>query len=102
MNDYPPNWQEIAQAVKDAAGWRCVRCGHVHEVSTGYVLTVHHLDRNPANVQPWNLAALCQRCHLYIQAVYVVGTNIEMFLIVEPWLAPYEAGRLGAGGQDGY
>ena len=31
------------------------------------VLTVHHLDGNKANLQWWNLAALCQRCHLDIQ-----------------------------------
>ena len=28
------------------------------------VLTVAHLDHNPANNDPSNLAALCQRCHL--------------------------------------
>jgi hypothetical protein len=27
------------------------------------VLTVAHLDHNPANNHPGNLAALCQRCH---------------------------------------
>ncbi|MDD5305410.1 MAG: hypothetical protein PHS14_20110, partial [Elusimicrobia bacterium] len=31
------------------------------------VLTVHHLDGNKANVRLWNLAALCQVCHLVIQ-----------------------------------
>ncbi|GAH88897.1 unnamed protein product, partial [marine sediment metagenome] len=28
------------------------------------MLTVHHLDGNKANCEDWNLAALCQRCHL--------------------------------------
>lgn len=28
------------------------------------VLTVAHLDQNPANNEPANLVALCQRCHL--------------------------------------
>lgn len=28
---YPADWKAIAKAVKDAAGWRCVRCGHQHE-----------------------------------------------------------------------
>jgi hypothetical protein len=32
------------------------------------VLTVHHLDEVKSNLQSWNLAALCQRCHLRIQA----------------------------------
>ena len=31
---------------------------------TRIVLSVAHLDRNPANNQRDNLAALCQRCHL--------------------------------------
>lgn len=26
--EYPPNWPAIAEATKDAAGWRCVRCRH--------------------------------------------------------------------------
>lgn len=31
---------------------------------TRIILTVAHLDRNPGNNEPENLAALCQRCHL--------------------------------------
>lgn len=31
---------------------------------TRIILTVAHLDRNPANNNRSNLAALCQRCHL--------------------------------------
>jgi len=31
---------------------------------TRIILTVAHLDRNPANNDRDNLAALCQRCHL--------------------------------------
>ena len=61
---YPDDWPEIAQEAKDAAGWHCIRCGHRHEVDTGYVLTVHHIDMVKANCRWWNLVALCQRCHL--------------------------------------
>lgn len=25
--EYPPNWKEIAQAVKDQASWKCIRIG---------------------------------------------------------------------------
>ena len=32
------------------------------------MLTVHHLDMNPANCDPSNLVALCQSCHLSIQS----------------------------------
>ena len=28
---YPPEWPAVALATKEAAGWRCVRCGHPHE-----------------------------------------------------------------------
>lgn len=65
--EYPDNWREIAQNVKDVARWTCIRCGHPHEVSSGHVLTVHHLNGDKANCRWWNLLALCQRCHLTIQ-----------------------------------
>lgn len=67
-NKYPEDWVSIAKKVKDAAGWKCIRCGHPHDVESGHVLTVHHMDRNKANCVDSNLAALCQRCHLSIQA----------------------------------
>ena len=63
-NGYPADWPAIAKAVKDAADWQCIRCGHAHEPATGYMLTVHHLDMDKANCAWWNLTALCQRCHL--------------------------------------
>ena len=79
--DYPPDWPEIARAVKERAGWRCEHCGHPHDPATGHVLTVHHLDGNPANCAPENLVALCQRCHLHIQARYRPG---QMWLFEPP------------------
>ena len=82
--DYPPNWVEIARAVKDAAGWRCEECRHPHETSTSRVpcdascthpkngkqrmLTTHHLDMDPSNCADHNLVALCQACHLRVQS----------------------------------
>lgn len=65
--DYPSDWKAIAKAVKDAAGWKCERCGHDHDPATGHTLTVHHLDNRKDNCRDWNLAALCQKCHLHIQ-----------------------------------
>jgi hypothetical protein len=112
MNDYPANWKEIASEVKAAAGWRCVRCGHPHEhpghhepcdehcdasrhpggLNDGRqrVLTVHHLDGDKANVRWWNLAALCQVCHLQIQA----KVSMEQVWPLEhsEWFLPYAAG----------
>lgn len=87
---YPPNWDEIANAVKDAAGWCCVRCDHPHEPEIGYTLTVHHLDMDPANCAWWNLPALCQRCHLHIQAK-VIMQRPWMFAH-SAWFQPYAAG----------
>jgi transcription elongation factor Elf1 len=89
-SDYPPDWPEIAQRVKEEAGWKCVRCGHVHDVESGHVLTVHHLDMDPQNCAWWNLAALCQKCHLTIQA----KVNMEQPWIFthSEWFRPYVAG----------
>jgi 5-methylcytosine-specific restriction endonuclease McrA len=66
---YPGNWNEIADRVKTLAGWQCEACGVPHGPSP-HVLTVDHLDHNPANNDNKNLMALCQRCHLRRQALY--------------------------------
>lgn len=66
---YPDNWDEIARAVKEEAGWRCQRCWRAHDKSRpDAILTVHHLDRNPSNCKKDNLIALCARCHLQDEA----------------------------------
>ena len=64
---YPAEWPAVAWLVKTMANWRCERCGASHGPIPN-VLTVHHLDGVKANLQHWNLAALCQRCHLRIQS----------------------------------
>jgi 5-methylcytosine-specific restriction endonuclease McrA len=87
---YPPDWKEIAERVKTAAGWKCVRCGAPHDPAAGYCLTVHHLDLNPANCRWWNLPALCQRCHLKIQ-IKVVLERPWLFEHSE-WFRPYVYG----------
>lgn len=73
LSRYPKNWRAIARQVKDAAGWRCEQCGHVHEPAAGYSLTVHHIDGDPRNSCSWNLVALCQRCHLSLHQRQLVG-----------------------------
>lgn len=75
----PQNWDEIATDIKNQAGWRCEHCGHPHDIAAGYTLTVHHLDMNPANCNYENLVALCQRCHLSIQAKFVPGQMVMAF-----------------------
>jgi hypothetical protein len=53
------------------------------------ILTTHHLDGNKANCRWWNLAPLCQRCHLYIQAkVHMTRRWVHEHT---PWFRPYVA-----------
>lgn len=142
---YPPEWHAtIKHAVREAAGHRCVRCGHPYrsgehgrgewtpcdeqcehggplrarrespdwtpyehespgaamagrlvaggmEVHAAWrILTVHHLDGNKANCRWWNLAALCQRCHLQIQGKVVMDRRWPHEH--SPWFRPYVAG----------
>jgi 5-methylcytosine-specific restriction endonuclease McrA len=74
--EYPANWSEIAATVKQAAGYRCNRCGlkclpphnsyrHL-DLSLRRKLSaqVHHLDGNPAQNDQSNLVCLCSGCHL--------------------------------------
>ena len=93
IGEYPPNWAEIAIAVKDAAEWRCVRCNHRHDIPAGYMLTVHHLDLHPNNCAWWNIPALCQKCHLQIQHK-VVMEQPYMFPH-SPWFWSYVAAYYG-------
>ena len=53
--------------------------GHYQREARWRVLTTHHLDGSKANLCWWNLAALCQRCHLSVQQRVVMD---------DPW--PYE------------
>jgi 5-methylcytosine-specific restriction endonuclease McrA len=70
QGDYPPYWPLMSKQVKALAGWCCERCGvrNNEEAPDGTMLTVHHLDGNKWNCEWWNLAALCQRCHLRVQS----------------------------------
>jgi DNA-directed RNA polymerase subunit RPC12/RpoP len=103
---YPPDWPAIAERVKSKAGYRCIRCGHPAErpsarVACDYgcrhredgkqrILTVHHLDGDKGNCAWWNLLALCQVCHLYIQA-RVIPERPWLF-DHSIWFRPYVAG----------
>lgn len=112
-SEYPSNWDEIATATKEAAGSRCVRCGHPADkgwkvaIPPGEpspcgdhcthskddkqrILTVHHLDMTPSNCAWWNLAPLCQVCHLAVQTRY----HLHQYYMLRPpvWLRPYVRG----------
>jgi 5-methylcytosine-specific restriction endonuclease McrA len=72
---YGPDWDELSLELREAAGWRCqgsprfpdcrAAQGEPHpDTGSKVVLTVAHLDQDPANRDRANLRVLCQRCHL--------------------------------------
>jgi hypothetical protein len=113
---YPFAWHDLGDGrgvkhlVREQAGHRCVRCLHPYAKGAGRnapcdeqcrhappsehrILTVHHLRLGhdaKRDLRWWNLAALCQRCHLQIQGKVVMER-------VWPWehsdwFKPYAAG----------
>lgn len=88
--EYPADWPERARECKEAAGWCCIRCGHENDRESGHVLTVHHFNGDKSDCRWWNLLALCQRCHLTIQAK--VDPEVPWMLEHSEWLKPYVAG----------
>lgn len=67
---YPDDWDAIALAVKEAAGWRQRRPQTSHrqpgEIFDTHkrTLTVMHLNHTPADCRAENLLAACSGCHL--------------------------------------
>lgn len=92
---YPDSWtKEFRNAFREARGNRCERCKHTHDPKNGYALTIHHLDNNKSNCEEWNLAALCQRCHLKIQGRVCM---FQDFLFEHSeWMRPHVEGRNAA------
>lgn len=99
---YPARWVsgEIQREVCVLAGWRCEHCGAEFWPGTTLakearnadgkprILTVHHLDGNPANCEWTNLLACCQVCHLHIQAVWRLGSILPASWPQPPtWIA---------------
>jgi len=91
---YAHNWKEIADKMKAKFKYRCERCDHPHDLKSGHVLTVHHLDGDKKNNEPWNLAVLCQRCHLSVQGRVKMGQMIFSFFPVSKWFIPHLKGYL--------
>ena len=89
--EYPDDWPEISQKIKEAAEYRCERCGHESDIEAGDILTTHHLDGDKSNCEDWNLAALCQRCHLSIQAR--VNPFQDYMFSHSAWMKPHVEGR---------
>lgn len=114
--EYAPERPEIHDRVRAEAGERCVRCAHPNETPSQRaecdercthpqngklrILTVHHLDGDKGNNRWWNLLALCQVCHLQVQA-RVIPERPWLF-DHSPWFVPYVCGFYASyyGGQE--
>ena len=61
-------WDEERHTWRDGQGRLVGRlqapCGTTATPTTRVVLATAHLDHDPTNNRPRNLAALCQRCHI--------------------------------------
>ena len=78
---YPPDWELIAMAVKEKAGWKCEVCGKqcrkpgerfdTHKRT----LTVAHLNHTPEDCRPESLKAMCAPCHLRYDAKHHAETR---------------------------
>lgn len=88
--EYAPDGKQTRRAAREAAGNKCIRCGHPNDFASGHVLTTHHFDGDKSNDAWWNLMALCQRCHLKVQGK--VDPRIPFFLEHSEWAKPYMAG----------
>lgn len=71
---YPPDWDAIAKAIKEAADWRCESCGkqcrRPGEPFDNHrnTLTVAHINHVESDCREENLVALCAPCHLRYDA----------------------------------
>ena len=93
-DSYPPYWDRLASSIKMMADWKCEVCRHPHEPEEGYCLTVHHLVAVKSMCYRWNLAALCQRCHLKLEGRLSLereADTVQMFALPE-WLVPHLEG----------
>ena len=83
-NDYNPDGKEKRREARERAGNKCIRCDSPSV--PGKILTVHHFDGDKANDEWWNLLALCQVCHLQVQAK--VDPAVIYFLEHREWMKP--------------
>lgn len=67
---YPVDWDDIALADKEKAGWACEDCGiaHMADGTMGSCLTVHHPNCDTENPDAETIA-LCARCHLKAERI---------------------------------
>jgi len=82
--EYPENWDEISERIKEKAGWKCENCDRKNSPREGYTLTTHHIDGKKKSLDENMLVALCQRCHLVWERVCIIG---QLWLFEKPaWI----------------
>lgn len=107
---YPADRKARHNAIRAAAGNRCIRCHHPNETVNHRaqcdercthppdgklrILTVHHLNGDKGDYRWWNTLALCQSCHLTIQA-RVIPERPWLWSHSE-WFVPYVCGFYAA------
>ena len=62
LNNYPENWEEISNDVRERAGWKCAECG-VNLQRFREFLQAHHKNKMKFDNNLRNLEALCIICH---------------------------------------
>lgn len=78
---YPADWEKLARAIKEEAGWKCEQCGKQcrrpgEKLDTHRrTLTVAHLNHKPWDCRRENLKALCAPCHLRYDAKHHAETR---------------------------
>ena len=87
-NDYNEDGKEKRREARERAGNRCIRCNSPSV--PGKILTTHHFDGDKSNDEWWNLLALCQVCHLKVQAK--VDPEQPFMFEHSDWLKPYVSG----------
>lgn len=87
-NDYNEDGKEKRKEARERAGNKCIRCNSPS--IPGKILTTHHFNGDKANDSWWNLLALCQVCHLQIQAK--VDPEVPWMFEHSEWMKPYVAG----------
>jgi 5-methylcytosine-specific restriction endonuclease McrA len=88
---YPPDWAAISLRIRVERAGDCCECdgrcdGHgdgctarnrePHPITgSRVILTVAHLNHDPADSRDENLMAMCQRCHLRYDAAHHASTR---------------------------
>ena len=77
---YPKDWTRIVSEIMIREEGRCKLCrspnGEPHFLTgSKVILTVAHLNHDVKDNRPYNLAALCQRCHNILDMPYRVDNR---------------------------